>query len=73
MKIIASQGRDRYLVEVEEGVEGKSIIVDARLKEASPPFPTNSILARGYWEEEYGGIQFQEVLELAKQALKAVQ
>lgn len=60
MKIIAYQGSNRYLIEVSPGL---SVIVDWTFKKAFKPFNTQSILARGYWQEYKGP---QELLTTLK-------
>jgi len=48
MKIIAHQGTSAYLVQVSKD---KSRVLDMDQKIFFKPFNTQSILARGYWEE----------------------
>jgi len=50
-KIISKRGKDTYLVQVSKT---KSRILDMYRKIYFPPFHTQSIFARGYWEDYKG-------------------
>ena len=52
-RIIAIQGEDCYLIEVDDK---NSRVCETNLRPPLifPPFPTQSIIARGYWENFNG-------------------
>lgn len=52
-KIVAQQGRTRFLVQVSET---EARVLDLDQKQYFEPFMMQSILARGYWTE-YTGVQ----------------
>ena len=52
MIIVGQTGDDRYLVEVEPRADGVRMgrVLDLEQKRLFPPWPLDSLLARGYWE-----------------------
>ena len=52
-RIIAVQAEDRFLIEVDDT---NSRVCETRIRPPLifPPFPTQSIIARGYWENFNG-------------------
>ena len=49
-KVLAKQGKDRYLLDAGDG-DGTGRVYDATTDELLKPFDIGAILARGYWEE----------------------
>lgn len=53
MKIVATQGPGRYLLDCEIKVDGKpqGQIIDTRAGKIWPPMFIQAIIARGYWSD----------------------